>query len=216
MRHSSFASCCRPPLHTLPPHAAAARVQDRRVGWLPRLVALLALAYALSPIDLLPDFIPVLGLIDDLLVLPGGWVAPVPVCGAFWRRRLGMVCGSEVAHSPCGASHLARGPGVATTQGLQTPTCLPAPAPAPAHRFRMQPCCCWRGPWSPPTCWPRRGSAPRCAAGSGAGRCCWRCMLHGVHWRALSAAAVGRCLSPTVRASPVPPPPPTLLPPRAA
>ncbi|PRW05805.1 PF06803 family [Chlorella sorokiniana] len=46
-------------------------IQDPRVGWLPRLVALLALAYALSPVDLIPDFIPVLGLVDDLLVLPG-------------------------------------------------------------------------------------------------------------------------------------------------
>ncbi|KAL4440609.1 hypothetical protein ABPG75_003610 [Micractinium tetrahymenae] len=45
--------------------------QDPRTGLLPRIFILLALAYALSPIDLIPDFIPVLGLVDDLLILPG-------------------------------------------------------------------------------------------------------------------------------------------------
>ena len=44
---------------------------DPRTGWLPRAIAVVALAYALSPLDLIPDFIPVLGLLDDLLILPG-------------------------------------------------------------------------------------------------------------------------------------------------
>ncbi len=43
---------------------------DPAVGCLPRLIIGAALAYALSPIDLIPDFIPVLGLLDDLLLLP--------------------------------------------------------------------------------------------------------------------------------------------------
>lgn len=38
----------------------------------PKWVALAVLAYAVSPIDLIPDFIPVLGLLDDLLLLPLG------------------------------------------------------------------------------------------------------------------------------------------------
>lgn len=40
--------------------------------WYAKLLALLVVGYALSPIDLIPDFIPVLGYLDDLLLLPLG------------------------------------------------------------------------------------------------------------------------------------------------
>ncbi len=43
---------------------------DPRTSWVMKLLPLLAIAYALSPIDLIPDFIPVLGLLDDLIILP--------------------------------------------------------------------------------------------------------------------------------------------------
>lgn len=45
--------------------------QDPAVGWAPRVIAAFVLAYALSPVDLIPDFIPVLGILDDLILLPG-------------------------------------------------------------------------------------------------------------------------------------------------
>ena len=38
--------------------------------WLPKLLALLVVGYFLSPIDLIPDFIPVLGYLDELILLP--------------------------------------------------------------------------------------------------------------------------------------------------
>ncbi|MGO4391487.1 YkvA family protein [Variovorax sp. M-6] len=38
--------------------------------WLPKALAAFVVAYALSPIDLIPDFIPVLGYVDDALLLP--------------------------------------------------------------------------------------------------------------------------------------------------
>ncbi|QEL64607.1 hypothetical protein OTERR_11310 [Oryzomicrobium terrae] len=44
--------------------------RDPRTPWLVRLLALAVAAYAASPIDLIPDFIPVLGYVDDLLLLP--------------------------------------------------------------------------------------------------------------------------------------------------
>jgi uncharacterized membrane protein YkvA (DUF1232 family) len=49
-------------------HAA----RDRRTPWAVRLLALAVAAYALSPIDLIPDFVPVLGYLDDLLLVPLG------------------------------------------------------------------------------------------------------------------------------------------------
>ncbi len=46
--------------------------KDPRTPFLVRLLAVLVAAYALSPIDLIPDFIPVIGYLDDLLLLPLG------------------------------------------------------------------------------------------------------------------------------------------------
>lgn len=46
--------------------------RDPRTPWYAKAVAALIVAYALSPIDLIPDFIPILGYIDDLLLLPLG------------------------------------------------------------------------------------------------------------------------------------------------
>lgn len=45
-------------------------LKDHRTSWLAKLLAFLTVAYALSPADLIPDFIPVLGYLDDLLILP--------------------------------------------------------------------------------------------------------------------------------------------------
>lgn len=55
----------------------------------PKLVAMLVLAYALSPIDLIPDFIPVLGLLDDLLLVPLGlWLVVRMSPPALWQHCL--------------------------------------------------------------------------------------------------------------------------------
>jgi len=46
--------------------------RDPRVPWYAKLLVGLIVAYALSPVDLIPDFIPVLGYVDDLLIVPAG------------------------------------------------------------------------------------------------------------------------------------------------
>lgn len=46
--------------------------RDPTVPWYAKAFAALVVAYAVSPIDLIPDFVPVLGYIDDLFIVPGG------------------------------------------------------------------------------------------------------------------------------------------------
>lgn len=53
-------------------HALGLACADPRTPWYAKLLATLVVGYALSPVDLIPDFIPVLGYIDDLILLPAG------------------------------------------------------------------------------------------------------------------------------------------------
>lgn len=46
--------------------------RDSRTPWYAKFMAAAVAAYALSPIDLIPDFIPVLGYLDDLIIVPLG------------------------------------------------------------------------------------------------------------------------------------------------
>jgi uncharacterized membrane protein YkvA (DUF1232 family) len=48
--------------------------RDPRVPWYARLFAAIVVGYAFSPLDLVPDFIPVLGYVDDLILVPLGIV----------------------------------------------------------------------------------------------------------------------------------------------
>lgn len=59
-------------------------LRDPRTPWAARVVGAVVVAYALSPIDLVPDFVPVLGYLDDLVLVPLGiWLVvrliPPPV-----------------------------------------------------------------------------------------------------------------------------------------
>ena len=53
-------------------HAAWLAARDPRTPFLAQMVGLMVAGYALSPIDLIPDFVPILGLVDDLVIVPLG------------------------------------------------------------------------------------------------------------------------------------------------
>lgn len=53
-------------------YALSLAYADPRVPWYAKVLVGVVVAYALSPIDLIPDFIPVIGYVDDLLLVPAG------------------------------------------------------------------------------------------------------------------------------------------------
>ena len=53
-------------------HAVWLAARDPRTPWFAKVLALDVAAYAVSPIDLVPDFIPVLGYVDDIIIVPLG------------------------------------------------------------------------------------------------------------------------------------------------
>ncbi len=51
--------------------------RDPRTPWYAKAIAIAVAAYALSPIDLIPDFIPIIGYLDDLVILPLGIILAI-------------------------------------------------------------------------------------------------------------------------------------------
>lgn len=58
-------------------HAIYLAAGDPRTPWYAKALALCVAGYALSPIDLIPDFIPVLGYLDDAIIVPLGILAVI-------------------------------------------------------------------------------------------------------------------------------------------
>ena len=81
-------------------HALYHAARDPRTPWYARILAVVVVGYALSPIDLIPDFIPVLGYVDDLIMVPLGiWLVAslIPVeAMAEYRAKA-----SEAEQRPC-------------------------------------------------------------------------------------------------------------------
>jgi uncharacterized membrane protein YkvA (DUF1232 family) len=72
-------------------HAIYLASRDPRVPWYAKALAIAVAAYALSPIDLIPDFIPVIGYLDELLILPLGiwlvvWLIPDGIMAEYRAR----------------------------------------------------------------------------------------------------------------------------------
>ena len=63
-------------------HALYLAARDPRVPWYAKAVAAAVAAYALSPLDLIPDFIPVIGYLDDLIIVPLGITAVLRLVSA--------------------------------------------------------------------------------------------------------------------------------------
>jgi uncharacterized membrane protein YkvA (DUF1232 family) len=80
-------------------YALALAYRDARTPWYARAWVALVVAYAVSPIDLIPDFIPLLGYLDDLVIVPAGvWLAlrmipPEVMAGAREKANLGLAPG---------------------------------------------------------------------------------------------------------------------------
>ena len=58
-------------------HAIYLAARDPRTPWYAKALAVCVAGYALSPIDLIPDFVPVIGYLDDLIIVPLGILAVV-------------------------------------------------------------------------------------------------------------------------------------------
>ncbi len=87
-------------------HAAWLAARDPRCPWHARAVGLAVAAYALSPIDLIPDFIPILGLLDDAVLIPAGlWLfARLLPPGLFEEHRRLAETAAERPRSAAGAA----------------------------------------------------------------------------------------------------------------
>ena len=86
-------------------HALYLAARDPRVPWYAKLLAGAVAAYALSPIDLIPDFIPVLGYLDDLVIVPLGILAVVALIppAVMAEHRAAAVAAREQPRSMSGA-----------------------------------------------------------------------------------------------------------------
>lgn len=86
-------------------HAAWLAARDPRTPWYARAFGLVVTAYALSPIDIIPDFIPILGLLDDAVLIPFGiwlFLKMLPE-GVFEEHRITAAAAAERPGSILGA-----------------------------------------------------------------------------------------------------------------
>ena len=75
-------------------------LKEKQTPWYAKIIAAVVVVYALSPIDLIPDFIPILGYLDDLIILPAliAWCIkciPQEVFDDCRRRAEGMWGGGK-------------------------------------------------------------------------------------------------------------------------
>ena len=74
--------------------------RDPRVPWPAKAMAGAVAAYALSPVDLIPDFIPVLGYLDDLVIVPAGILLTVRMIPPPLMSELRAEASRRLSHKP--------------------------------------------------------------------------------------------------------------------
>jgi len=84
-------------------HAIYCAARDPRVPWYAKALAICVAGYALSPIDLIPDFVPILGYMDDVIIVPLGILIVVklipPEIMAEHRALAAATRGRAVSHT---------------------------------------------------------------------------------------------------------------------
>jgi uncharacterized membrane protein YkvA (DUF1232 family) len=71
--------------------------KDPRTPWYAKALIFFVVAHTFSPIDLIPDFIPILGYLDDLIITPGGlWLAIRLIPAEVLEEARGKVAGSSI------------------------------------------------------------------------------------------------------------------------
>ena len=88
---------------TLDVDALYLAARDPRVPWYAKAVAVAVVAYALSPIDLIPDFIPVLGYLDDVVLVPLGIMLAVRLVPAELMTEFRRAAANIAARRALGA-----------------------------------------------------------------------------------------------------------------
>lgn len=74
--------------------------RDPRVPWYAKAVAACVAGYALSPIDLIPDFVPILGYLDDLILVPLGIMLAIRLIPAPVLSDLRRTAADQLARRP--------------------------------------------------------------------------------------------------------------------
>lgn len=76
--------------------------KDPRVPWYAKALAVCVFGYLLSPIDLIPDFIPVLGYLDDLIIVPAGLLLAIRLIPAEVMQEYREAARKAEPQSPLG------------------------------------------------------------------------------------------------------------------
>ena len=83
--------------------ALSLAARDPRTPWYAKLIVAGCVAYALSPVDVIPDFIPVLGLVDELIFIPIALAVAIRFIPdevlADCRRRAGEIADRRTSHA---------------------------------------------------------------------------------------------------------------------